>query len=72
MYSYVRKNSDGTVAWVSSITNCANEARWITDSTCKIDNNFSKVLKQVFQVEKKNIFAYLKYHRRDRDKYLQR
>ena len=68
--THIQKTSDGTVAWISALTNCANEARWINDSICNIDNNISTALKQVLLIEKK-ISAYLKC-RRDRDRYLQR
>ena len=51
--SHDKKTNDETVSWVNAQTNCANEARWIKDSNCDIDDNFSTALKQVLLIEKK-------------------
>ena len=57
--SQVQKTYDEKGTWVSALTNCANEARWINISTCDIDYNFCtvlvKVLVKVLLIGKKNV-----------------
>ena len=51
--SHFRKTNAGTVSWINVPTNCANEARWINDSTYDIDYNFCTALEKVLLIEKK-------------------